>query len=458
MKAEVKVVEMIAQLPPFWNRQVVFYANLLALFFGNEIETQTLKEKVGEVDSYGGRLIPILNLLFAGGENLLVLEREPDGDLCDYFTKSLGLELPGLSVLPHEDYLALAGYLRSGDVEGCAPYLADTRGHSADYLDGFVTDSTLDKIADQLEMKTIASSVGSKRGNNKLMLLQHVEAAGLPFVPMHLAETREEIVEALKRLNEAGYEKAVVKAQIGASGIGMIKIDDTGSAAGLPAIPDHLFFEGPCMVQGWLAPGTHGVTRMRSPSVQMFLDDETVYLYDVTEQLLSESSVHEGNISPPPYLGEHEGLLEEMLRQAGVAGKWLHEQGYRGTASTDLLLVDYEGRDEPEVYICEVNARVTGATYPSVLARHFTPGNAWLMRNIRLSKPCTGRELLAHMRELGHLFEAGDEAGILPINFNFGADGLVHKGQFLCLAPTPEGCYELLTAAEEDVVWEYERD
>ena len=53
-----------------------------------------------------------------------------------------------------------------------------------------------------------------------------------------------------------------------------------------------------------------------------------------------------------------------------------------------------------------------------------------------------------------------DHFGVLPLNFNFGSDDLVHKGQFLCLATSPDECFECLRAAESDlpVAWEYERD
>ena len=212
--------------------------------------------------------------------------------------------------------------------------------------------------------------------------------------------------------------------------------------------------------QGWLAPGVKGVTKMLSPSVQLFLNEDAVFMYDMTEQILSQDSVHEGNVSPPPYLGEFPGLREEMLRQAGEAGQWLHAQGYRGTASADLLLVEREGKSMPEAYICEINARVTGATYPSVLARHFTPNGAWLLRNIRLKEPASGERLLAKFRDPHHLYLPGRHVGVLPINFNFGADGLIHKGQFLCLAPTPQHCHELLELAKMNLrmEWKYERD
>lgn len=80
------------------------------------------------------------------------------------------------------------------------------------------------------------------------------------------------------------------------------------------------------MVQGWIEVGINRVIDVKSPSVQLFLDDSSVHLYDITDQILSKDSVHEGNVSPPPYLDEV--LKTELLRQADLVGGWLHSQGY----------------------------------------------------------------------------------------------------------------------------------
>ena len=195
--------------------------------------------------------------------------------------------------------------------------------------------------------------------------------------------------------------------------------------------------------------------------MQIFSGDEEVSLYDVTEQILGSDSVHEGNVSPPPYcVGRDDAVRDELLRQAAVAARWLHEQGYRGTASADFLLVYRDGEEMPEAYVCEINARVTGATYPSVLARHLRPEGAWLMRNLRLKEPLEGARMLELLEWPGHLYDLGNSFGVVPINFNFGSDGLVHKGQFLCLADTPEEGQKVLRAAESDlpIEWDYVRD
>lgn len=447
----VRVINAPGRLPKFPNRNTIFIANLLALFFGNEEETRLLANEVGEVDSYGGRLIPIIDILFGRQGNLLVLERSPDPYLCDYFGETLGLSLPTLEVLPHRDYIEI-------EHQSEVPIVDKLTAHGAGWIDGYVTDDTLAVLAERVGKRTVSSVQGSRLGNNKRMLHEYLEQNGLPVVQAEMASSVAEIPACLDRLRKSGFSAGVIKAAIGASGIGMTKVDSLADYGDIESqIPEHFFFEGPCIVQGWLQPGELGVTGIRSPSVQLFIDDDSVTQYDLTEQILSRASVHEGNESPPPYLDREPVLKSELLRQGGIAGSWLHERGYRGTASADFLVVNYE--DRADVYVCEINARVTGATYPSVLARKFIPDGAWLLRNLRFAEPLTGQEILGSLNKGGDLYIPGkSESGIIPVNFNFGPDGLVHKGQFLCLAHSPAGSHVLLDLAELDLPCEPDRD
>ena len=111
--------------------------------------------------------------------------------------------------------------------------------------------------------------------------------------------------------------------------------------------------------------------------------------------------------------------------------RWLHSTGYRGPASIDFH-VALRG-ESVEVRACEVNARVTGATYPSLLARHFQKRGAWLMRNLALPDAMAAGDLLDLLGRAAHLFSPGDASGCVPVNFNIDAEGRVVKGQFLFL-------------------------
>lgn len=460
-------IDTQGRLPPLWPRPAIFFANLLSLFFGNADQTRVLSDEVGELDSYSNRLIPILNLLFAGPDNVLVVEREPDPDLCRYFDDQLGLSLPTICVLPHGDYLELGRKLNEDPASTLAELL--TPGHplaiavdrlSNHCLDGYVTDDILPRIADRLSCPTVSSMHASQAGNNKLLLHQFLVKAGLPTVPTVLAERPRDVADCAARLQAAGYTDAVVRAQVGASGVGMLKLRDLTQPGTLAKVPEYFFHEGPCLVQGWLGPGVNGVSEILSPSTQLFLDEEHVYAFDTTEQILSDHHVHEGNESPPPYLHEQPGIRAETMRQAELVGGWLHDTGYRGTASIDWLVVQRGPQSAWEVYVCEINARVTGATYPSLLAKHFHPEGAWLLRNLRLSMPVAASRLLEIFASRNHLFHAGRRAGVLPLNFNFGKDGLVHKGQFICIGRDTEECHRFLTLAELDLPggWISDRD
>ncbi len=71
MTAEVKTRP--GQLPTFWGRDVIFFANMLSIFYDNHDELERLRQQIMGVETYGGRLVPIINLIFKGDNNLLVL-------------------------------------------------------------------------------------------------------------------------------------------------------------------------------------------------------------------------------------------------------------------------------------------------------------------------------------------------------------------------------------------------
>jgi hypothetical protein len=265
-----------------------------------------------------------------------------------------------------------------------------------------------------------------------------------------------DVPACLSRLRRIGYATAVIKAQIGASGIGLIKVRTAGAEGVI--VPEHLFFVGPAMVQGWLDDTVDDVRVIGSPSVQVFVSEETVHLYDLTEQILSSLSIHEGNMAPPPYISDAGSTRVALFAQAGEAATWLHAQGYRGTASVDFLVVSRAGTEE--VRVCEINARVTGATYPAILARRYSPGGAWLMRNIRVGGPIKPDALLDALRRHGKLYEPAMPSGVLPINLNLEGRSRVAKGQFLGLGNTIRECEDALAGlgAALPVPVEYDRD
>lgn len=440
-------------LPPFWPRSAIYFANLHSLFFGNERQIETLEREITHVDHYGGRLLPVIDLIYEGSDNLLVLETEPSDALQSYHRDRLKLSLPRHRVLNATDYL---NYGKTKSCEQDRTLEAALAQERAAWLDGFVTDEALVRLAANTGKNTIANLDGSQQGNNKLTLHRALESLGQPTFETRLAHEPDEVGPCLEQIRQAGYPRAVVKSQIGASGIGMVRLPARAEAAG--DVAEFFFHEGPCLVQGWLDEHVEGVRMLGSPSVQLFLSDDAVHLYDVTEQILSPLSIHEGNMAPPTYLEGDEALRATLLDRAREAGLWLHSVGYRGTASADLHVIERDGKKE--VRVCELNARVTGATYPAVLARHFMPRGAWVMRNLKFSPPLAAPELLTRLEAAGCLYLGDAKPGILPINLHTNERGEVYKGQFLCLAPLTIDCFETLLGAVANLPVEmhYDRD
>lgn len=450
------VNQIPGQVPPFWDRSVAFFANILSLFYGNISETEVLKKEVGALETYGSRLIPLINLMFHGKKNVLCLEVPPDIQLIEYFTQDLHLTLPQVRVIPYHIYNAFSE--KKDRYSGKAQELVDwLKPMDIDWLDGYIVDDALINLAQILGKKTVGTKKGCRNGNNKLLLHQFLKTTRLNVFDSYETDSVADIKQCMHDFKAKGYHHVVVKAPIGASGIGMHKLSLDVSVEDIK-IPEYLLFEGKVLVQGWLDESVKGVKYIGSPSIQLFVDENKVHLYDLTDQILSPDSIHEGNVAPPVFLTGGCDCRQELFDQAAVAGQWLYDQGYRGSGSIDFHVIINNNRTE--VRICEINARVTGATYPAILARTFLPKGAWLMRNIRFDPTYGADNLLDILDRSGLLFRPGLSEGILPFNFNPNEAGKIIKGQFLFLGPQVNDVFSLLKRLQEidTIKGVYDRD
>src|SRR4030095_3044528 len=133
------------------------------------------------------------------------------------------------------------------------------------------------KVAARLKKHTITTLEGSQKGNNKYLLYLHQIDQDLPTFETFSPSSGSEVATCIKNLFELGCSKAVVKAQIGASGYGMVIPPTKGFNP--ESIPDYLFHEGACMVQGWLDDKVPEIERIGSPSIQMFFYDDTGFFF-----------------------------------------------------------------------------------------------------------------------------------------------------------------------------------
>ena len=86
-----------------------------------------------------------------------------------------------------------------------------------------VTDEHVVRIARSLGKSTLSSVQGSRRGNNKLLLHQFLLSRGLPTLDTEIAADAADVPRCMNAMRRRGYRAAVIKAQVGASGIGMMR-------------------------------------------------------------------------------------------------------------------------------------------------------------------------------------------------------------------------------------------
>ncbi len=429
-----KVSSCLGRLPEFWPHETVFFANLECIFFGEPEKTRAIMANVRGFEGYGSRMIPILGLLYTGGVNLLLQRNRPHAGLLDYFSRRLGLALPDIEVVQYDPEN------RPGPYRIPQPVLERIRRHPATTVDGYVTDAYLEYLGGELGKSPMNTRRSCRAANDKILLHDFLAREGLPAFDGGKAETPGDLRRLLDDLAAAGYRRAAVRSSLGASGFGMAVVDLTREDE--PAV-DHIFSDGEVLVQGWIEEGLRGISRVDSPSVQFFCgNDGRVTLFDLTEQLLSRHSVHEGNVSPPYRLAGPHDVTAELLRQSARVAEWVASTGYRGTGSVDFLVCGNEGAST--VYTCEVNARVTGASYPSILALHFRPGGAWLMRNVFFGACMDMDEFLAILDRNDRLFEPSRRSGVIPLSAIETDGGGLMKSQVLFLADTPGECMAMI--------------
>jgi len=165
-----------------------------------------------------------------------------------------------------------------------------------------------------------------------------------------------------------------------------------------------------------------------SPNVLMYIDPDynRITSVSVTDQILSDDLMHEGNIYPSTAT-----TLNEMLLSAEKLSLWLQAEGYSGLVGFDFG--EYYNTEKGQFghFLAEVNPRTNAATYSKSLMEHLNRNQkkrggpyieAFLSANIK-----TNARSFAQLREwYGHLFfNPKIGKGLVPYNI-----GCLRYGKF----------------------------
>jgi hypothetical protein len=165
-----------------------------------------------------------------------------------------------------------------------------------------------------------------------------------------------------------------------------------------------------------------------SPNILMHIEPDyrRISSVCVTDQLLSDDLVHQGNAYPSGAT-----TLAEMISSAQGLSRWLQGNGYSGLVGFDFGEYAVPGTGEFKHFLAEINPRINGATYPKSLMEHLNRKQrqkggpfieAFLAKRIE-----TKVGSFAELSELyGHLFFDPETArGLVPYNI-----GCLEHGSF----------------------------
>jgi hypothetical protein len=173
--------------------------------------------------------------------------------------------------------------------------------------------------------------------------------------------------------------------------------------------------------------------------VDVPLDGGPPVLVGTSDQILTDTFVHQGNLAP-----SRATRIQEMARDAVRLAQWLQTQGYSGPAGFDFI--EWEDDGARRYALCELNPRVNGATYPLALLERFRPLGCRACLSVNLRTRAGNFEQLRP--ELGALMlQPGHTSGLLPYN-----TGCLAVGKFTgaFLAPSHEEAEAMLAAFRRD--------
>jgi hypothetical protein len=165
-----------------------------------------------------------------------------------------------------------------------------------------------------------------------------------------------------------------------------------------------------------------------SPNILMHIkpDCGRISCVCVTDQLLSDDLIHQGNAYP-----SSARTLPDMINSAQGVSKWLQGKGYSGLVGFDFGEYSVPGTREIKHFLAEINPRINAATYPKSLMEHLNrkqrqKGAPYIEAFVSANIKTNARSFAELHESYGHLFfkpEIGK--GLVPYNV-----GCLENGKF----------------------------
>lgn len=347
-----------------------------------------------------------MNLLLCRSQDILVLREQPEPHYLESLQR-MGFTIPRIEVPEPSDPLMPITELVLAD-EGLLQRLQTASQEAGGaYLMPYAVTWKEEEVAERCSLTLLgACSDLCARVNDKMFSRRMAEHLGFPVTEGAVCQDETEVQAACTRIaaEAAGPVRFIIKQPHGASGKGMVLVEDMSRLNGVLNVMKR-FAGRDSLAAGWLVERWYD--KQLDLNYQIYIGmDGGVTLFSLKVQQLA-GTVYTGSRMPAK-LGNR--LEEEIRGCAEQLGASLFAVGYTGIASIDGF-VDEGGRLFP---VIEINGRLTLSTYISFVSAVLGE-RKFLSRYYRVvsAERLTYESLCGLLRENGLLYGAERREGVI---------------------------------------------
>jgi len=237
--------------------------------------------------------------------------------------------------------------------------------------------------------------------NDKSFFIRMLEDLGLPSIDTVVGSS-----DAISsRLAKHAPGPVIVRRSRSLGGAGVWVANNASQRGALKKSIERSLYKGVYLLQPL-------VPAVLSPNLQVYIGDENICLLGETQQILTRSMEHSGNLFDPV---EETAVRRALVSQSNAIAGEAALMGYRG-----LLGVDFVVQDNGDVFAVEINARHNTSTHALWFVNRFfnndpflpaEPGVAAFAR-FGSRKSCAATQWLRILGDLA--FDPDKGEGVLP--------------------------------------------
>ena len=368
---------------------------------------------------YDKRIFPLLEK-----DDFTIFAEKIDSFLWDYY-RSLDLaKIKPKNIFYADSYLKYPSLTKA--VLADKNLIQRLKQEKFHFLMPYIESYDMGKLAGEIGAFLFRSADFTDWINNKSNYRKVLRELKLPLIPGYQTNL-EKAKRHFKELKKRGFKKVVLKKERSVSGFSVFvteKEEDFDQC-----LKDNLSEQKSFVLEGFIEDVRY------SPNFQYFITENNVEFIVATDQILEKDRVsYSGNLYPS-FLIKKPAVLKTINEMSEKICGYLQTKRCFGLAGIDYIVTK-----QGKVYSTEVNARINGSTFPSLIIEKLFGEDAnihWLFKTFHF-KPVSFENLFNKFK---YFIKKRGDFGVLPI----GVDLLesMGEGQFMIISRSSKELYDL---------------